>query len=61
FGSDLAEAEDAYSEFLQDFFVSREIICEEPIPTVNEWGLLALVLLLAGSASWLIRARKRQA
>ncbi|MBW1788852.1 MAG: hypothetical protein JRK53_19910, partial [Deltaproteobacteria bacterium] len=38
FGSDLAEAEDAYSEFLQDFFVSREIICEEPIPTVNEWG-----------------------
>lgn len=31
--------------------------CTPPVPTVSEWGLLALGLLLAGSLAWMIRRR----
>jgi hypothetical protein len=31
----------------------------EPIPTMTEWGVVILALLIAGSAVWFLRRRKR--
>jgi hypothetical protein len=31
---------------------------DEPVPTINEWGLVILALLIAGSAVWFLRRRK---
>lgn len=44
-----------------DILVARFVLEPEAIPTVSEWGLLAITLLLLGAGTYVISKRRRSA
>ena len=38
----------------------NEVRCLEPVPTITEWGIVLLMIMLIGSATMVIRRRKQK-